>query len=205
MKINRPDGPATERQIEYLDSLSRTMVTLSQKATSLGLEGADDYLKAATDVVDALAGYQSRGNLTKGNASRAIDYIVESNRTISAKISSHSAAAPTTSSDFIAPKKTYTKDDAGVYRAVDGSFIRIYYGQQSGVMLAKRMTVVNGDLEYQYVGLADRHAKKIERKLTLDEAKKIGKATGTCCVCGRRLDDPESVDAGIGPVCAGKF
>jgi len=31
-----------------------------------------------------------------------------------------------------------------------------------------------------------------------------GHRTGTCGVCGRRLSDPESVEAGIGPVCASK-
>lgn len=28
---------------------------------------------------------------------------------------------------------------------------------------------------------------------------------GTCCRCGRRLTTPESIEAGIGPVCAGRM
>ena len=32
-----------------------------------------------------------------------------------------------------------------------------------------------------------------------------GKLVGACGVCGRRLEDPESIAAGIGPVCAEKF
>jgi len=32
-----------------------------------------------------------------------------------------------------------------------------------------------------------------------------GILTGTCGVCGRKLEDEESVAAGIGPICAGKF
>lgn len=32
-----------------------------------------------------------------------------------------------------------------------------------------------------------------------------GRATGKCSCCGRTLTDPESVAAGIGPICAGKF
>lgn len=32
-----------------------------------------------------------------------------------------------------------------------------------------------------------------------------GKATGRCCVCSTELTNPESVDAGIGPICASKF
>ncbi len=32
-----------------------------------------------------------------------------------------------------------------------------------------------------------------------------GKLTGTCGVCGRKLEDEESVAAGIGPICASRF
>jgi hypothetical protein len=32
-----------------------------------------------------------------------------------------------------------------------------------------------------------------------------GRRTGCCSVCGRELTDPTSVEAGIGPICAGKF
>lgn len=32
-----------------------------------------------------------------------------------------------------------------------------------------------------------------------------GKATGSCGICGKTLTKQESIDAGIGPWCAGKF
>jgi Family of unknown function (DUF6011) len=32
-----------------------------------------------------------------------------------------------------------------------------------------------------------------------------GKASGRCSVCSRDLTDPESIERGIGPICAGKF
>lgn len=32
-----------------------------------------------------------------------------------------------------------------------------------------------------------------------------GKKTGHCSCCGRKLDDPKSVEAGVGPICAKKF
>lgn len=38
----------------------------------------------------------------------------------------------------------------------------------------------------------------------LDALVAYGWSTGTCGVCARRLTDPESVAAGIGPVCAAK-
>jgi hypothetical protein len=40
------------------------------------------------------------------------------------------------------------------------------------------------------------------RKLTEEEIIKIGKDTGICCVCGKVLDNPQSIAAGIGPYCA---
>lgn len=36
-------------------------------------------------------------------------------------------------------------------------------------------------------------------------AARYGQITGTCGVCGRTLEDPESVARGIGPVCLAKF
>lgn len=41
-------------------------------------------------------------------------------------------------------------------------------------------------------------------KMTLEEAKAFGALYGTCCVCGRTLTNETSIEAGIGPVCAGK-
>jgi hypothetical protein len=32
-----------------------------------------------------------------------------------------------------------------------------------------------------------------------------GRLTGGCALCGRALDDPESIDRGVGPVCARKW
>lgn len=39
----------------------------------------------------------------------------------------------------------------------------------------------------------------------LGEAIKHGKLTGRCAICNRNLKDENSVDRGIGPVCASKF
>lgn len=32
-----------------------------------------------------------------------------------------------------------------------------------------------------------------------------GRATGKCSICSRKLTDPESVEAGVGPICRAKF
>lgn len=39
-------------------------------------------------------------------------------------------------------------------------------------------------------------------KLTAEQATQFGKKTGKCCICSRTLTKKESIDAGIGPVCA---
>lgn len=41
--------------------------------------------------------------------------------------------------------------------------------------------------------------------MTFEEAKAFGAVYGTCCVCGRTLTDENSIEAGIGPICAKKF
>jgi hypothetical protein len=40
------------------------------------------------------------------------------------------------------------------------------------------------------------------RMLDESELIEIGRRTGICCVCGKTLDNPQSIAAGIGPYCA---
>lgn len=35
--------------------------------------------------------------------------------------------------------------------------------------------------------------------------REIGLLTGSCCICGRTLTNEESINGGIGPICAGKL
>lgn len=39
----------------------------------------------------------------------------------------------------------------------------------------------------------------------LEAVKRIGQATGRCCVCSRKLTDEKSIADGIGPICAGRM
>lgn len=95
--------------------------------------------------------------------------------------------------------------EAGVYRDAAGRLLRVYRGQQSGRMLAKEVCVGEEyDVGYRYVGTAAGLVCE-QQRLSLEEVGKMGIATGECIVCGRRLDDPESVDRGIGPVCAANY
>lgn len=54
-------------------------------------------------------------------------------------------------------------------------------------------------------GVPRKLAAGFAHKLTLEEAKEFGALYGTCCVCGRTLTNEASIEAGIGPICAGRL
>jgi len=105
------------------------------------------------------------------------------------------------------PHAQLSEPEAGMYRNGE-TIYRVYFGQQSGRMLLKRIVVDTGTesgYSYEYVGAAAYRLPPTATPLPLDEAKAWGRMTNTCCVCAKRLDVPESVDAGIGPKCARSF
>lgn len=105
-----------------------------------------------------------------------------------------------------APTKASAEPEAGVYVSEEsGEYLRVYLGQESGHMLAKQIFIEEGEVSYTYLGAARRYLTPDYRRCTLEEAGSLGKASGICIHCGRLLNDPESVDRGIGPICAGKY
>lgn len=101
----------------------------------------------------------------------------------------------------------------GMYR-VGEDIYKVQKSRQSGMLYAKLMTELEyprtdkrGNVithEFEYAPGAMRKI-KAEHRMTLQEAAQFGKETGTCCNCGRTLTKQESIDRGIGPICAGKF
>jgi hypothetical protein len=61
------------------------------------------------------------------------------------------------------------------------------------------------DGRFEYFQGARRLLTSEGRKLTLEEAKQYGALYGTCCICARTLTNEVSIEAGIGPVCAGRL
>lgn len=86
---------------------------------------------------------------------------------------------------------------AGAYRLADGTIVRVQVAKQSGKPYAVAL-----DAQGTYLGGGAKLAGAV--RLSLDEAKGYGRATGTCCVCGAHLENPESVALGIGPICGGR-
>lgn len=97
--------------------------------------------------------------------------------------------------------------EAGIYeQPLTGRLFRCYLGQNTGTLLVKECIVDEDGVGYQYLGAAQRiFGGMIVRRLSLSQVGALGKTFDHCLCCGRRLDDPVSVDRGIGPVCAAKY
>lgn len=105
-------------------------------------------------------------------------------------------------------------DTDGMYRDAAGTIYKVQKAVHgSGMLYAKRLVVsdLTGDDEgaparrvtFEYEPGAIKRLRPSDR-MTLEDAKAFGALYGTCCVCGRTLTDEKSIEAGIGPVCAGK-
>jgi hypothetical protein len=102
-----------------------------------------------------------------------------------------------------------TEPEDGIYldtADVEGSRIYKVYKMVhgSGKQGVKYLTVPESGT-FDYLGLASRHLPTTARKMSLEEAKAFGRLYGVCVRCGATLTDEQSIEAGIGPVCAGRF
>lgn len=103
------------------------------------------------------------------------------------RIEDSKPVAPKLSEGFYA----YGAGCAEVVRTKDGQ--RLY---------AKVLDVHTG--RWNYVAGAMAHL-KAEDRLTLSQAAALGKKWHRCMVCGRELTNEDSIDRGIGPICATKL
>lgn len=88
------------------------------------------------------------------------------------------------------------------YYLLEGAYYAVVPNRQNTARYAK---VWNGDTnrwDYAPSGYRALAAAKAE-PMTLEQAASFGHAHGHCIRCGRLLTNPESVEAGIGPICAG--
>lgn len=82
----------------------------------------------------------------------------------------------------------------------------IHKVQRSGTgnLYAKALLEDGGDWVFEYIPGAIKNLSEAT-VMDLEQAKEFGALYGTCCVCSRTLTNEESIEAGIGPVCAGRF
>lgn len=96
------------------------------------------------------------------------------------------------------------KAEAGFY-ILDGSVYRVQPSKTTGNLYAKILQVsVFGKASWEYApGMVNKLVGA--EKLTVQQAASMGHRYGVCMVCGRTLTASESVEAGIGPICAGRL
>lgn len=95
--------------------------------------------------------------------------------------------------------------EVGFY-ARDGEVFKVQTSKASGRNYALRLVVTTlrsgqprGSWEYAAGVVFDLTP---EQRLSVEQAAQAGRMTGVCVICGATLTDPESIERGIGPVCA---
>lgn len=96
----------------------------------------------------------------------------------------------------IAPVETVTEG----YFVRDGEVFKVRTSK-AGNRYATMLTIHGNRGRWEYVAGAIRSLTEGDR-ITLEQAAEYGHLHGLCAICGRTLTDPESVERGIGPVCA---
>lgn len=93
--------------------------------------------------------------------------------------------------------------EPGMY-ARDGKVYRVVLSQ-AGRLYAKVWTEGDDDTpaRFEFAPGAIRDLRP-EHRMTVEAAKTYSRRLGACCVCGKTLTNPASIERGIGPVCADK-
>lgn len=104
------------------------------------------------------------------------------------------------------PKDTSPKGEVedGFYRLENDDIVVVKWNREKTGKYAMRLVVSDGVMNWSYERGLIRECEGAMR-LTLEEACKFGKLYGRCMVCGRTLTNPESIERGIGPICAERF
>jgi hypothetical protein len=206
--------PATDRQIGYLNALLAESVRLQKALKDRGVDHADELMTQTEVVVAAAEAHVGAGTFTKGNASAAIDFIVDMNRKLGGRLRTFADGSHT-----VVGRETKTRvTEDGIYQAPSGDVWKVQHSREgTGRLYAKRLqideaaehgpdgTVVKparGHFVYVRGGL---RSIKPSWKMTLEAAKAFGKLYGMCCVCSAELTNEQSIEEGIGPVCSGRL
>ncbi len=100
--------------------------------------------------------------------------------------------------------------EAGMYLVAPGEIYKVKISKSSGKPYAEKLCRDGSgddgpaDVWFEYAPGAVRSIKP-EHRMTMDQAATFGAMFGSCCVCGRTLTNAKSIEAGIGPVCAGRL
>lgn len=106
------------------------------------------------------------------------------------------------------PMKVAKHDDGapiglGHYLQVDTVYV-VVKSQANRLYAKKLVSTQRGTARWEYAPGAMNHLRHSDR-LTLEDARAMGTRLGVCVICGRTLTDQDSVERGIGPVCAARI
>lgn len=88
------------------------------------------------------------------------------------------------------------------YYLQEDTVYKVVKAKSTGNLYAKALhSTEYGRATWDYAPGAMKHLTGSHR-LTLEQAAEMGTRLGSCVICGKALTDPESVERGIGPVCA---
>lgn len=152
------------------------------------LRGLDaDLAKAASEYTARMDAHNLWTPGREGNISRWIDRLIS-------KVSELRKAQPVEIED-------------GMY-ILDGVIYKVQHAVHgSGKQYAKRLVPPTQEGDRATFEYAPGMVRKLrpEHRMTMDQAREFGALYGTCCQCGRVLTNEDSIEAGIGPICAGKL
>lgn len=106
------------------------------------------------------------------------------------------------------PVRHVTED--GIYRrSGDGVVFKVQTSRDSHRQYAKRLTIITtadgtpkGSFAYEAGAI---HTLRHDERLTVEQAAELGAKWAVCIVCGAHLENPTSVELGIGPVCRARW
>jgi hypothetical protein len=198
----KPAEPATDKQRNFLGALLRGSLAASFKDGTLSSADVEDSVLA---VVTA--------NASKRDASRAIDALVGKHKPVWDAFKTAAPAAPAKPATGL----DLTDLPAGRY-AVPGADTRLKVmvqkpdkGKWAGWVFVKDAAEYGEGRRYgsqrpgqSYKGDIRNHLETILSDPAAAMAK-YGEITDHCGYCGRKLEDKDSVERGIGPVCIKKL
>lgn len=163
------------------------MPTATRMATDSQLAFIRDLLSQVDGKNATRRTLETGAAITRREASTMIDQLME--RRNSARADTRRRITPA-SGTMLTP---------GMY-SVNGVPVKVFRARNGQHLLAKKLQ----QGEWVYLGAARRFVTP-DQQMTLEQASEYGRRTGTCCSCGRRLTNPTSISAGIGPICAEGF
>ena len=165
-------------------STSTTLIPVSELAQWLGQQAWSQF------AVSLAAQYARKGSLSPAQEASARSMYEKAQTRQAARV----AAAPAN-----------PVTEVGMYLNGAGVAYRVKMSRQ-GRLYASRFVPeaqVRAD-RFVYEGGAV-YRLDASMRMTLEQAKALGAQYSQCCVCGRDLSAEQSVEAGIGPVCAGRL